>query len=276
MRLYDQHLHSKHSFDSEAEPAEMCRQALAQGLAGVTFTEHFDTHPTEWPGCRLDYRRLVEEHAALQAEFGDRLHVGLGLEVCYQPDNMGFILDFLDRCDFDLVILSVHWFEGRAVHFKESWQGRDLEQGTRDYLETVLSAARFCADLARQGRRPFQVLGHLDFAKRYTYIWFQQNLADRCADTVGEILRTCLEAELIPEINTSPFRRGLNEAMPAAWAVQRYKELGGACMTVGSDAHRPHEVGQNLPLATGMISEAGLEGLAVFQKGRYRIEKLTR
>ena len=81
MRLYDQHVHSKHSFDSETEPAEMCRQALEQGLAGVTFTEHFDTHPTEWPRCRLDYRRLVEEHAALRAEFGERLQVGLGLEV---------------------------------------------------------------------------------------------------------------------------------------------------------------------------------------------------
>ena len=90
------------------------------------------------------------------------------------------------------------------------------------------------------------MLGHLDFAKRYSYIWWQENRAAKCRDIIEEILRTCLEADLIPEINTSAFRRGLTETMPDAWTVHRYKELGGRCMTVGSDAHRPPEVGQNL------------------------------
>jgi histidinol-phosphatase (PHP family) len=274
MKLYDQHLHSKHSFDSKAEPAEVCRNAIEKGLAGIIFTEHYDTHPTEWPGCVFDYDRIAEDHAACRAEFGDRLAIGTGVEICYQPDNMPAILDMLESHEFDLVILSVHWFDGKAVHSRESWDPSRLGHTTRCYLEAVLDAARLCAELARRNSRPFHVLGHLDFAKRYTYIFWQENHAAECRDVIEEILRTCLEAGIIPEINTSPFRRGLTETMPDAWAVRRYKELGGRCMSIGSDAHRPHEVGQNLHIAAGMITDAGLDGLAVFEKGRYRIEPL--
>lgn len=275
MKLYDQHLHSKHSFDSEAEPTEVCRNAVENGLAGVTFTEHYDTHPTEWPGCVFDYARITDDHAACGAEFGDRLSIGIGVEVCYQPDNMSAILDMLESHEFDLVILSVHWFHGKAIHFQESWDQGHHEHTTRRYLEAVLDAARLCADLARKRSRPFHVLGHLDFAKRYSYIWWQENHASKCRDVIEEILRTCLEADLIPEINTSPFRRGLTETMPDAWAVRRYKELGGRCMSMGSDAHRPYEAGQNLHIAAQMIIDAGLDGLAVFNRGDYHIEPLA-
>jgi histidinol-phosphatase (PHP family) len=274
MQLRDQHVHSKYSFDSESEPTEVCRLAVERGLGGVVFTEHFDTHPTEWPGCVYDYARLVDLQAELRAEFGNRLSVGLGIEVCYQPDNMGFILDYLSKRQFDLVILSVHWFYGRAVHFKESWAGLDLAEGTRRYLRTVLEAARLCADLNRKGSSPFDVLGHLDFAKRYTHIFFNENRAADGRDIIDEILRACLEADLIPEINVSPLRRGLDEPMPAAHTVRRYRELGGRCMSVGSDAHRPSDVGRDLRHAADMIAEAGLEGLALFQQGRYRVEPI--
>jgi histidinol-phosphatase (PHP family) len=55
--LHDQHLHSRFSKDSKADPRANCLHAIDQGLSGLTFTEHYDTHPTERDSCIWDARR---------------------------------------------------------------------------------------------------------------------------------------------------------------------------------------------------------------------------
>ncbi len=274
MKLFDQHLHSRHSFDSAVDPVEVCEAAIARGLAGITFTEHFDTHPSEWNECQYDYAAIVAEHARLRERFGDRLTIGTGIEVCYQPERMGFILDYLGARSFDLSVLSIHWTPDGPVHKKPSWQGFTPAEGTRRYLEAVLGAVRFCGELKNKGGSPFQVLGHLDFCKRYTHRWWGENGIEGCGDTIDEILRACLSADLIPEINTSTLRSEVGEPMPAAWVARRYGELGGECMSIGSDAHQAADVGSGLSEAAEIIRDAGLGGLAVFREGSRKIVDL--
>ena len=191
MNIYDQHLHSNHSFDSSADPAEVCAAAIERGLAGITFTEHFDTHPTEWDQCQFDYAAIAAEHARLRERFGQRLTIGTGIEVCYQPARMDFILNYLAHRYFDLVILSVHWTPHGPIHEKKSWQGLSAQQGTRQYLETVLDAVRYCAQLKKNNASPFHVLGHLDFVKRYTHRWWGQDHIEDFAleDYYGPVVR---------------------------------------------------------------------------------------
>jgi len=43
MKKYDMHVHSKYSFDNDAEPEEMILAAVDRGLDGIVFTEH-DTY----------------------------------------------------------------------------------------------------------------------------------------------------------------------------------------------------------------------------------------
>ena len=129
--LYDQHLHSHHSVDSEADPDENCRSALEKGLSGITFTDHFDPHPDEWSQGPYDYPAVHETISRLRSRYGDRLFVGLGIEICYQPDQMDFTLDYLARHEFDLVLLSVHWFSGKALHRVAGHGARP--RGTQSY-----------------------------------------------------------------------------------------------------------------------------------------------
>ena len=63
--------------------------------------------------------------------------------------------------------------------------------------------------------------------------------------------------------------------MPTAWVARRYRELGGECMSIGSDAHKPADVGGGLPEAAGMIRDAGLGGLAMFRAGSREIVDLS-
>jgi len=272
LALYDQHLHSRHSVDSEADPAENVRQAIARGLAGLTFTEHFDSHPTEWPLCRFDYEKISAMIASLRREFGDRIFIGLGIEICYQPEQMDKILAYLDAHEFDVVLFSVHWFGGRALHVREHWEGLDVSSGTRAYLETTLEAVRFAGELAKNGRRPFDILTHLDLVKRYTQRFFKSFDVRAHTDLIDEILRACLQADLVPEVNLSSLRQQLSEPMPAEWVVRRYAELGGQAMTLGSDAHSSEDVGAGLAEAAAMLKRHGIRQLAVF-KNRQRSDE---
>lgn len=267
--LYDQHLHTRYSMDSEADPVEHARQAVERGMAGLTFTDHFDTHPTEWTGCEYDYDAMARIVDGLRRKFGPELFVGNGIEVCYQPAQMGRIFGFLEAHTFDVVVLSVHWFSGRAMHIREHWDGLDANQGTEAYLQAVLDAARFVLELKGQGRRPFDVLGHLDLVKRYTQRFFKTFDIRSHGDLVDEVLKTCLEADLVPEVNLSTLRQELPEPSPASWVVRRYAELGGEAMSVGSDAHVSEHVGAGIAEAVAMLKREGIRRLAVF-KNRQR------
>src|SRR5690606_23806806 len=103
--------------------------------------------------------------------------------------------------------------------------------------------------------------------KRYTQRYFEQFDVRSCAELVDEILRTCIEADLVPEVNLSTLRQSLPEPCPADWVVVRYAELGGRAMTLGSDAHRPEHVALGIAEAADRLKQQGIESLAVF-KGR--------
>lgn len=275
MDLYDQHLHSHHSFDSKTEPVDNVESALAKGLAGLTFTEHFDTHPDDWKECVYDDERYSAEIRRLRERYGSKIAIGKGIEVCYQPDRMDFILDFLDSHEFDLVLLSVHYFAGRPVHKRECWTGVDAAAGTRIYLEGVRDAMRACAKLHERRGKVFHVLSHLDFVKRYTKRFFGTFYVASHGDLFDDILRACLDADIVPEINTSTLRQGLGESMPGPDTVKRYAALGGTCMSLGSDAHRAEDIGADFGTALAMLRDAGINRLAVFENRRRRLISLA-
>ena len=263
MTLYDQHLHSRHSFDSKAEPGDNVQAAIDKGLAGLTFTEHFDVHPDDWKSCTYDDEAYSDTIRTLRSQFGSCLFIGKGIEVCYQPARMDFVVDFLARHEFDLVILSVHYFGRSAVHRRSSWEGIGVEEGTRSYLESVLEAARFCEHLHSSADRVFDALGHLDLVKRYTHRFFERNSVAQNADLIDEILRTCLTADVVPEINTSTLRQGLDEPMPGPSTIERYAELGGTCISLGSDAHVSRDIGVGFDHSLRLMDRAGITRLAV-------------
>jgi histidinol-phosphatase (PHP family) len=252
--------------DSRTEPEENVKAALARGLAGLTFTEHFDTHPMDWEGCVYDhgaYTRTIDE---LRVRYGDRIFIGKGIEICYQPDQMGRILPLIREGDFDLVILSVHYFGGRPLHVRGELLQAGPEEATRIYLETVREAVQFCGRVHDKEGPVFDVLGHLDLVKRYTQRFFSTYGVEPFGELIDEILRGCLAAGMVPEINTSSLRQGLDESMPGLDTVKRYAALGGTAMSLGSDAHQAADVGAGFDTAVEMLRVAGIKSTAMFRR----------
>ncbi len=270
MNLRDQHLHSRFSIDSEADPRGNCLQAIARGLSGLTFTEHYDMHPQDRPSCIWDYSAISESVLALREEFAGRLEIGLGIEVCYQPIVMSEILEYLANREFDLVLLSIHWCDGKPAHVKDHWT--DCHELTRFYLEEVLCALKFCLALKEKGERPFDVLSHMDLAKRYSQRFWNTFDIRRHGDLVDEVLRTTIAADIPPEINTSTLRDNVGEPMPAPWTIERYVELGGRVVSIGSDSHKFEEIGDHFDEAADILRESGIEAEVAFSnRERYLI-----
>ncbi|MGB0717160.1 MAG: histidinol-phosphatase HisJ family protein [Phycisphaerae bacterium] len=266
--LFDQHLHSWHSFDSKADPEENVKSALEKGLAGLTFTEHYDLHPDDRPSCCYDESKMAATIDALRATYGGQIFIGKGIEICYQPEFINEVVDFLRRHEFDMVILSVHYFAGHGLHRQGSWQGRTTADITRAYFETVLDAVRFCERLHDQVGQTFHVLGHLDLVKRYASRWRDDYDIAAASSLIADILQTCLRANLIPEINTSGIRQNVGAAMPGQDIVTRYAELGGTSMSLGSDAHLSDHIGADFDQAIAMMKQAGIKQAATFRGGR--------
>jgi histidinol-phosphatase (PHP family) len=127
--------------------------------------------------------------------------------------------------------------------------------------------------LKKHGSCPFDILSHLDLVKRYTQRFFKSYDIRSHSDLIDEILKGCLEAGLIPEVNLSSLRQSLPESMPAEWVVARYAQLGGEAMSLGSDAHASEDVGAGIAAAVDMLKRNGIKRLAVF-KQRQRCDEI--
>lgn len=263
-KLHDQHLHSWHSVDSKADPAANCEQAVSSGLAGLTFTEHYDPHPAEWERCSWDYDAIYETVASLRERFEPRLEVGIGIEVDYQPQMMEAILDYLSRHQFDVVLLSIHWAADHQLHLRRKWRAAGPAEMTAAYQATLLDATERLHRYAQQGERPFDVLGHLDLCARYEQQYWGR-VAPMDAAAVDNALHQLIAAEVVPEANTSGIRQGLGRSLPAPSILGRYQELGGRFASIGSDAHRAADIGADIADTAQELAAVGLEGEAVYR-----------
>lgn len=264
-RLYDQHLHSRHSFDCTTPPEDNVQAALKAGLAGLTFTEHFDPHPDEWKECIYDHARCSESIRRLRDEHGDRIFIGQGIEVGYYRERLDFTLDFLAERRFDCVILSLHAIDHRLLHLRESWEGLSIAEASRRYFEHLLEAVEFAGNAHRRFGAVFNVLGHLDLVKRYSRRFFNEECVSEHLPLVDRILDACIQAGLTPEINTSTWRQGLSEPMPGAAILRRYVERGGQAVSLGSDAHRAEDIGANFSDALELSRSCGVRQIALFR-----------
>ena len=152
--MFDYHLHSGVSFDTDA-PAEEIVQAAAQaGLREICFTDHYDYHSDP---AGPTYLFTPAEYSAaydtltVPAGLTVRRGVEFGLTVWNRPE----LAALLATRPFDFVIGSVHVVDGWDPYDAEYWQGKTVKQAFLRYLEEVLACVKAHED--------FDVLGHLTY-----------------------------------------------------------------------------------------------------------------
>lgn len=243
--MFDYHLHTKISFDSEAEPRDLIAAAEARGLREICFTDHYDYHftPEETP----DLFTCEDYAAAYDGLHSDKVLIRRGVEYGLTTWNQRELEELLCKRRFDFVIGSVHYAKGYDPYFKEFWQANNAETAFLDYLLETLKCVK--------AHRNFDVLGHLNYVCKSEHNPTHKPLCyEDFRDLSDEIMKHLAENGKGMEVNTSGMDR-VGEFLPSKAFLKRFRELGGEIVTVGSDAHDATRVGQYTKEATEMVKD---------------------
>ena len=111
--LWDTHMHTHHSGDSDALMPDMIQAAVRQNLDGICFTDHFDYDYPDDPNLfLLDFDSYIKEVRSFQDTCRDRLSIRLGIEVGLQPHITEINRKAVTGHPFDFVIGSSHVVHG--------------------------------------------------------------------------------------------------------------------------------------------------------------------
>ena len=241
--IFDSHIHTKFSADSEMLASEVLDKAERLNL-GVVFTEHFDY------GVEVDGEKFEFNPAEYMSEYknlrGDKVRLGVevGLRKIARAENAKFIA----RADFDFVIGSIHLVDDLDIYYPEFYADKDKATAYRKYFEQMAQEIAV-AD--------FDALGHIDYICRAApydnpeidYATFKAK--------IDAVLKIVVERGKVLELNTRRFdkSRAIEELIPV---YKKYRELGGQFVTLGSDAHRVGAVGNYFERALEFIRELDL------------------
>jgi histidinol-phosphatase (PHP family) len=237
----DTHVHSKHSCDSDMDPAGAVRAARAKGLRALVFTEHADFDPTDEGFGFYDaeaIRNSLDELRITNRE----LRIFRGVEITYQPQYEQTIREFIAAGRFDFVIGSIHMIGSDDISRPER---QDLYYAPRTEQEAY--GAYFDEVQKLVGSRLFDCLGHFDLCKRHGFQHYGRMDWTRYEAQIQGILRTAVQTGIYVELNTSGLRQAPQEPYPSVDVVRQYLSLGGTKLTLGSDAHAPEHVGYRFP-----------------------------
>lgn len=260
MRLWDNHMHSAFSGDSEANPLDMIEAAKAKGLAGMTFTDHLDLDFFDEPGVfDLDLPDYYEkQHAiALDASTED-FTVLTGVEVGLMPSVADRNNALLSGIDFDFILGSTHQVDNHDPYFDSFWAGKNEKDLFIRYYESVLENINTFDN--------FDSLAHLDYIFRYSRVDKTQDTYTPYRDLVDAVLEKIIKMDKALEINTGAYIKAMPEPNPGSAIIKRYHEMGGRLITLGADAHEPKNVAIGFEKLPAILSDAGFKEFYVYKK----------
>ena len=265
--LWDTHMHSQYSGDSDAPQEDMIRAAIRAKLPGICFTDHLDIdYPDDPELFLLDLPNYTSSVRAMQEQYRDQICVRYGIELGLQPHLAALHADILSQYDFDFVIGSSHVVHGYDPYFPPFWKTHTEEEGYLEYFESILENIR-----AFDG---FDVYGHIDYVVRYGPTRNENYTYAKYSDVIDEILRLLIEKGKGIEINTGGFKYGLGHPNPCEEILARYRELGGEIITVGADAHAPEQVGFAFENVPKILRDTGFTYYKVFRKRKPEFIKI--
>lgn len=249
--MRDLHIHTEFSCDSEAKIKDYILEAKRKGIKTLCFTDHVDLNTNDYGYNYYSADKFWEKLNSIRSEADSNIEVLAGIEFG-EPHLYRESLMKLIKYPYDLVIGSIHWV-GDMFPCQKVREEYSAKEFYTLYWQEVLETVRAGG---------FDVLGHIDFPKRYYgEVYYEEAV-------MKEIFKNLLENDLVIEINTSSLRKGHNQTMPGIEILEIYKENGGKYVTVGSDAHVVEDVGADYEVAKSLLSEVGLKEVVYRQRKR--------
>lgn len=248
-KWFDSHVHSHYSPDSDRSPGAVCRQAVADGLAGICFTDHAEFAPGDYVPDAAAMRGFQNEIANLQAKYQGMLEIRWGIEIGYYTGFADSIQAFISRYPFDFVLGSIHVVEDRYYSMPNDSMGQDPLK----YYTTYFAQMQEMLD-----KIELDAVGHFDLPKRYGQCETAMTPHSPLWPQIQAVFSTMLDRNVLPEVNGSGLRQSPASPYPTQELLREYVRQGGTTITLGSDGHHQGEVGYGLREAAALSRSAGL------------------
>lgn len=259
--LSDFHVHTSFSADSVTPAREQIEAAIRLGMKEICITDHHD-HGTGGM-CQKDYTldipsyfRALEE---LREEYQGRIFVRSGIELGLMLREQDYLEHLEKNIPADYIIGSNHFIDGYDVYDQNFFRDHGSEAAAyQRFFESSLARIR-ALDC-------FDSLGHLDYVIRYGPTKNTHYRPEDYMDVINEILHVLIQKGKALECNTAGFKYGLGHPHPYEEILMRYRELGGELLTIGSDGHRPHEVGGFFVQTAELLKSFGFRFYTVYHE----------
>ncbi|MBR3692236.1 MAG: histidinol-phosphatase HisJ family protein [Clostridia bacterium] len=264
MFLADYHNHTHLSPDgfAHASYAAMGAAAAEAGLAELCITEHcecngFFMSRTENIGFTYDREACRAELMEAREQLGDRIALPFGVEIGQATQVPEKAAAVLAGEDYDFIIGSLHNIRGQ------------VDFGLIEY-----QSAEECADMLRRyvaelyelcAGEVFDVVGHVDYPLRYMRRRFD---VDFCPleEELRALFSLIAEKGKGIEINTKVLRGQNPIYTQQDYLLRLFREQGGEILTLGSDAHRPEDVGAGLRESAELAISQGFDRIATYRR----------
>jgi histidinol-phosphatase (PHP family) len=248
----DHHTHTKFSWDSDSLIEDIVGSARKQDLGGVIVTDHLEFHRDDHGFGYYNYDKCLEAFENAR-ELAPDLKIRFGVEVSHHPKHLAEITSFLRGHRFQYILGAVHnigWEEVQVFMSRSEDEGDNFRESLDPYFVECLKLVE---------SNLYDGLAHLDFPKRYIKTRLSQDFFVRNYERIiRSILTACLDMGVFLEVNTSPYRIGIQEPYPGWSILQLYNKLGGREVILSSDAHRPEDLGTAFGAVIKELSRMGI------------------
>ncbi|MCW3975611.1 MAG: histidinol-phosphatase HisJ [Candidatus Bathyarchaeota archaeon] len=266
--MLDYHVHTHYCRHASGEAKEYVIEGINKGLKEIGISDHY-------PMCHLpqlsydDYSMDQQEFPSYKREvdqlkkiFNSKIDVKLGAEVDYLKAKESTLRKNLTSEDVDFLM--------GVIHLLDNWIIDD-PRNTHKYLEYDLNTfySRYfdeIQNLIRSGL--FDIVGHIDVIKKFNHI---------PDEGIERYIMPCLESiadkGLCLEVNTSGIDRPVKDTYPGKKFFKIMFEMG-IPITLGSDAHKPSEVGRHFEAILKLLKNAGYSELISFKNREKELTKI--
>lgn len=254
----DLHIHSKFSFDGHSSVLNIVQAAQEHGVDIIAITDHCDM--LDGPEGYSSY--LHNEQERIQA-FEEDIPENCATEVLYGIE-IGNAIDFPERTrqflacrQFDFVIGAIHFMpDGSDIYKLPYASAEEIDSMFRAYFLSMQK-------LVDMGG--FDTLAHLDYPLRVLKGKIPSASVSQYRDLIEPILEGLVKKQIALEVNTRGTYDWQNRVGPEDWVLERYRDLGGQYITIGSDAHTTTYVGAGFQEAISALKRNGFHSYTIFR-----------
>ena len=257
--MFDQHVHSSFSFDSNEDLENYIN---VSNDSDIITTEHldFENPIINYKDSSIDYLKYVGQIKNLNKKYSNKFF--LGIEIGYTPNSEKRIEDFLKDKNFNLKLLSIHQ-NGNYDYMCVNKKLISLEVLIQEYFEQMIQALESSIE--------FNVLAHFEYGLRMIDISVTDfdNLASVFLNKIIELI---VKKEIAFEVNTKSMYKYKKENL-YNYMIEKYIKKGGRLFTLGSDAHNIKDYAYKFDEATKFLLSKNIKEIILF-KDKVIIQKL--